>query len=734
MNKIFRFAIYGTVLMFVGQIPAAAAGARSPYVSGIANYVYPENAPDSPSDYVFMADGQSYLKLAADHRSIVRYETKTGKELEKFVDLTNTRETVIEDMDGFILSPDQKKVLVYRNRKPIYRRSFNAEYYVYEVRTRQLRPLSPDHSLQRSPLFSPDSRMVAFVADNNIYIKKLDYNTVVAVTEDGAAGRIINGVSDWTYEEEFATTCSMSWAPDNLTLCYVKYNETEVPAYTLPIYGGTCKHDERYAYYPGVYTYKYPVAGAVNSRVSLHSYDVDNRKIQDIELQDKTIEYIPSIQYVQSGRLIVPTLNREQNRLEIYSVNPKSTVVKSIYTETSQTWISPETYEDISYGDDCMVILSSKSGYAHLYKYSYSGADLGAITSGDFDVTAYYGTDLSGNVYYQAATPTPLDRTVRCIDRKGVTKTIGEKNGWTKAEFTPLRDCMLMSYSNTATPPVFTLCTPAGKVLRTVEDNAAYRSRYEGHIPAKEFFTFSSDGNELNGYIIKPAGFSQSKRYPVVMTQYSGPGSQSVVNRWHMDFEYYYAMQGYVVVCVDGRGTGGRGRAFSDVVYKQLGHYETIDQINAANYVASLPYVDSKCIGICGWSYGGYEALMCVTEPGNPFAAAVAIAPVTDWRYYDTVYVERYMSTPQINDEGYSRSAPVNRTMRLQCPLLMMYGTADDNVHPANTLEFVSRLQSQGLMCDMFVFPNMNHSINGCNARALVYARMLDYFDKNLKK
>ncbi len=251
-------------------------------------------------------------------------------------------------------------------------------------------------------------------------------------------------------------------------------------------------------------------------------------------------------------------------------------------------------------------------------------------------------------------------------------------------------------------------------------------------MPVKEFFTIKSDSYDLNAYMIKPLDFSPSKRYPVIMTQYSGPASQSVVNRWRMDFDQFYAMKGYIVVCVDGRGTGGRGRAFTDVVYKQLGHYETIDQINAANTIAALPYVDSSRIAICGWSYGGYEALMCATEPSSPFAAAVAIAPVTDWRYYDTVYAERYMLTPRQNESGYATSAPINRTSRLSCPLLLMYGTADDNVHPANSLEFVSRMQSQGLLCDMFVFPNMNHSINGCNSRAVVYAKMLDFFDRNL--
>ncbi len=734
MTSITLKHMFFALALAAGALSMSAAGARSPYVSEIADYVYPQNAPASLSDLVYMPDGLSYLTMSADRSAIVRYDTKTGKEIEVFADLSKARETTLTEIDGFTLSADASKILVYRNRTAIYRRSFTAEYYVYEVRTRLLRPLSTQHSTQRSPIFSANARMVAFVADNNIYIKKLDYNTEVAVTDDGRLGEIINGVSDWTYEEEFATTCSMAFSPDNLTLCFVKYDESEVPTYTLPIYSGSCKPDQRYALYPGVYSYKYPVAGENNSRVTLHSYDVETRKVKDIALADKNIEYIPNIHYAPSGNiLIVPTLNREQNRLEIYSVNPKSTVVKSIYVEQSDAWISPETYENIHYDTDRFTVMSSKSGFAHLYQYSYTGSELRQLTSGDFDVTAYYGSDALGNQYYQAAAPTPLDRTVRRIDKKGLTKSVSPEKGWSTASFSPDKNFMMLTHSDAETPPVITLCNTAGKTLRTIEDNSVYSRRYDGRIPTKRFLTINSDGYELNAYMIMPPDFSESKKYPVVMTQYSGPGSQSVVNRWQMDFDYFYALKGYIVVCVDGRGTGGRGRKFTDVVYKQLGHFETVDQINAANHIASLPYVDSDRIGICGWSYGGYEALMCATEAGSPFAATVAIAPVTDWRYYDTVYAERYMLTPRQNDDGYRTSAPINRTTRLTCPLLLMYGTADDNVHPANTLEFVSRLQSQGSLCDMFVFPNMNHSINGCNARAVVYAKMLDFFDRNLK-
>lgn len=708
---------------------------RTAAVSALEPYVYPSNALKSPSQFVYMPDGQSYLLLSDDHTAIVRYDVRSGKEIEKYVDLKNTRETTLDVIEGFRLSADASKVLVWRNTEPIYRRSFTAEYYVYEVRTRLLRPLSTQHEVQRSPIFSPDARMVAFVADNNIYVKKLDFNTEVAVTEDGKANSIINGVSDWTYEEEFAVTCSMAFSPDNSTLCFVRYDESQVPSYSLTLYEGTCSPERQYALYPGRYDYKYPVAGAANSRVSLHSYDIDTRKIKDIALPDAGIEYIPRIDYQPGGQvLVVPTLNRDQNRLEIYSVNPKSTVVKSIYVEQSQAWIDPQTYENLDLGEREMVVMSSRDGYTQLYAYSYTGSMLRQITDGECDVTAWYGSDAAGNSYYQLAAPTPLDRTIMRLDRKGVVTRVSSEKGWSSASFSPDRSLMLLSYSDSATPTSYTLCQATdGKKVRVVEDNADFLSKLPSRLPSKEFFTVNSDGYELNAYMIKPLDFSPSKKYPVIMTQYSGPGSQSVVNRWQLDFDYYYAQQGYIVVCVDPRGTGGRGRKFSDVVYKRLGYYETIDQCNAARHIASLPYVDASRIGIYGWSYGGYEALMCATDSQTPFAAAVAIAPVTDWRYYDTVYAERYMLTPAQNEEGYNASAPLLRAHRLGCPLLMMYGTADDNVHPANTLEFVSRLQSAGLLCDMFVFPNMNHSINGCNARRVVYAKMLDFFDRNLK-
>lgn len=708
----------------------------------LEKYTAPAARPAAPSEIAYMPGGESYAELSADCHKIIIRKTATGAEESVLFDVADARETRLAAIEGFTLSPDASRIIVWTGAKPIYRRSTSAEYYVYEVRSRLLRPLSKTIRRQRAPLFSPDSRMVAFTdpATNNLFVAKLDYGSEVAVTTDGAPGQVINGVPDWTYEEEFATASSMTWAPDNLTLCYLRYDETDVPSYSLTLYEGACDPRKEYALYPGTFSYKYPVAGERNSKVTLHSYDIETRKTKEIALPASSVEYIPRIAYgPDAATLMVATLNRDQNRLEIFRANPKSTVVKSVYVDESKAWIPEAAYSDIACGADGFTVGSLRSGFFKYYTYSYQGSPMAETGLPDADATAFYGKDAAGTRYFQAAAPTPADRTVYAIDAKGRLKTLGDATGGTTdAAFAPGMNFVTLGHSDVATPPVYTLYKTGSADLRrvrTVEDNEAYKAAV-GHLGVvKEFFTVPASGGApaLNGYMVKPEGFDASKKYPVIMSQYSGPGSQSVLNRWALDWEQYFAANGFVIVCVDGRGTGGRGAEFMQAVYRRLGRLETEDQTAAARYVASLPWADAARIGIYGWSYGGYEALMCATQgPSTPFAAAVAVAPVTDWRLYDTVYAERFMLTPGQNDEGYAESAPLNRAGRLACPLLMMYGTADDNVHPANTLEFVARLQNEGLMCDMFVFPNMNHSINGCRTRALVWARMFNFFSEKL--
>lgn len=701
-------------------------------VQSISKYVFPQNVPSSPVEYVYMPDGLTYLTLNNNGKSIVKYDIKTGKEIETVIDVAKTRGAKIDAIEGFELSQDGSKLLVYTDKQMIYRRSFKASYYVYEIKRNMLVALSENFTHQQAPVFSPDARVVAFVVDNNIYLKKLDYNTEIAVTTDGKINEVINGVPDWVYEEEFTTNNSLTWSPDNMTLCFIKYNEKSVKDYTMQLYKGTCNPKRQYEFYPGEFKYKYPVAGEVNSVVSVHSYDVETRKIKKVALPDDRIEYIPRIAYGHDAtRLIVTTLNREQNRMEIYAANPKSTVVKSIYVEESDSWIAPETYETIKYYPDYFILNSDKDGYSHIYQYSYSGNLMRKVTSGQYEVTDFYGFDNLGNAYFQSTITGELNRVVSKLDRKSNIVHLSDEQGTASAVFSPAMNYAMLNYSNITTPPVYKIIDIKGKEIRVLEDNASYAATYKS-VPQKEFFKVKSNGIELNGVMLKPADFDTSKKYPVIMTQYSGPGSQQVRNRWQMDWEYYAVTQGFIVVCVDGRGTGFRGNEFERVVYKQLGYYETIDQLAAAKHVSSLSYVDSKRIGICGWSYGGYETLMAISHKQSPFAAAVAIAPVTDWRYYDTIYAERYMLTPQSNEEGYNAGSPIKLAKNVSCPLLLMSGTADDNVHFQNTIEYVSQLQSNGILCDMLIFPNMNHSINHCNARSLVYAKMIDYFKRNM--
>jgi len=699
------------------------------------DFLAPNSMIRRPASMTYEANGETYLKMNSDRTKVIRYEIKSGKELETVFDSSHTRETSINRFTGFIISPEGSRLLIYRDVEYIYRRSFTAEYFVFEISRNILKPLSTEHPRQQAPVISPDGKMVAFVADNNIYLKKLIYNTETAVTTDGKKNEIINGVPDWVYEEEFATNCSMTWSPDCSTLCFLKYNETDVPLYSLPVYNSYCSPDTRYALYPGAYTYKYPVPGEVNSKVTLHSFEIDTRKTKRISFEDSRIEYIPRIEFApKNGALIVSTLNREQNRFELYSVNPKSTVVKSLMVEESKTWVPDETSENFFLQDQSIIIQSSRSGFNHLYEYSYGGALMRQITSGDFDVTDFYGQDRLGNIYYQSASTGPLNRVISRIEpKKGLVSNLTPDEGVSSATFAPGCGYFTLNYSDIDTPSKYTLVESRNnKEIRVLQDNSEVAARYAG-APKRELITLDSDGFKLNAYMIKPLGFDPKKKYPVIMTQYSGPGSQQVMNRWEKGWQEFAATKGYVIVCVDGRGTGARGKDFEHIVYKNLGYYETIDQCNCARALSKFTFIDTSRIGMTGWSFGGYETLMCLTDVKSPFKAGVAIAPVTDWRLYDTIYTERFMSTPQINDDGYTNSAPLNRVNNMNSDLLIIYGTADDNVHPANSIEFVSALESTNRLCSMLIFPNMNHSINGCNSRAQVYCAMLAHFNNSLK-
>lgn len=681
------------------------------------------------------SDGESYYQMR-DGDKVVKVSFKTGSEQVVF-DSSTARDCNISQWGGFYMSPDESKILLYANAEAIYRHSFRADFYVYELRHNKLEKLSKAGS-EEIATFSPDGRMVAYVHDNNIYIKKLDYGTEVAVTTDGKKNNVINGVPDWVYQEELDMLNSLAWSPDNLTLSFIRWDESRVKTYPLQMFNGACNPIKENELYPGMYEYKYPKAGCENATVSVISYDVENRTLKTMNVPMAKDDYIAKIVYGKSSdRLMVTKLNRHQTEITLYAVNPRSTVAKSIYSEKSNTWIDYSLVTNAVYYDDFFIIRSEKSGWTHLYQYSNGGALMKQLTNGQWNVTDYYGYNpTTKSFYFQSTQVSPLDRTIAKVDAKGVVTPIVKGAGTYSAIFSGNMSYYIQNFSDAKTPNQYRVInTLTGKTVRNLELNEVYAEKYTGSsVPKREFFKFECNGNMLDGYMIKPLKFDANKKYPVIMSQYSGPGSQMVKNSWKVDWEEYFATQGYIVVCVDGRGTGYRGKEFESSVYMKLGKYETEDQIAAANYMASQSYVDAKRIGIWGWSFGGYEVLMAMSQTNSPYAAGVAIAPVTDWRFYDTIYTERFMRTPKENEFGYNDGSPLKRIDKQKGRLLIMAGTADDNVHITNTYQYVAEMTQQNKLFDMMVYLNMNHSIYGCGAREPLYRKVLEFFNNNLKK
>ncbi|MDE7437462.1 MAG: S9 family peptidase [Muribaculaceae bacterium] len=700
----------------------------------IEDYVAPsQNAPKGIKDMRPLADGLTYAAISDDAKSIDIYDYKTGKKTGTLFSIDGVKGDVkIDSFDGYTISDNGKKVLLWNDVNKIYRRSYTAQYYVYDVMRSTLKRVSVNGA-QRGAVMSHDGRMVAYARGNNIFISNLDYDTDKAITTDGEINKIINGVSDWSYEEEFGVTNTIRWNGDDTSLAYLKFDESEVPTYSFDNYKSFCDSDPLSDPYPSSYTYKYPLAGYPNVKVSVHVYNIDNRTTKKMDLPAS--DYIPSIEYDGAGtNLMVMLLNRDQNHLQLFRVNPGSTVAHPILEERSQAWLSPSAYQMVTYGKTSFVIGSERSGYCHLYEYDYNGSQLKQITKGDWNVTAYYGkSSKTGTYFFQSTIKGAINRNVCSVDAKGLTSVLNDKEGFESASFSTTMDYYVRTYSNAVTPTVYTICNSKGIKVKDIEDNAAYASKYAS-APRKEFLKVKNgNGQEMNAYIIKPANFDPSQKYPLLMTQYNGPDSQEVANRWRMEGVYYLASQGYVVAAVDGRGTGYRDREWANCVYKHLGEYETADQIAGAKYFATLPYIDSSKVGCFGWSYGGYMTLMEISANGNPFKVGVSMAPVTDWRYYDSIYTERYMSTPQQNEQGYNKASALNYTAGMKSRLLIMSGTSDDNVHFYNTLKYTSKLNYEGKVFDMMALTGFEHSLGMCNARVMLFRKIEDFLNNYLK-
>ena len=625
-------------------------------------------------------------------------------------------------------------MLLWNNVEKLYRRSFYADFYVYDVMRGTMKKVG-DRGHLRGAVLSHDGRMVAYTLDNNIRLANLDYGTDIAVTKDGEKNKVIYGVPDWGYEEEFGIDNTIRFSPDDNTLAFIRFDESQVPEYSFDLVSNFCEPMPEYEYYPGSFAYKYPLAGYNNSVVQVLAYNIDNRTVKTMDLGLGEKDYVPSMEFGgASDRLMVMVLNRDQNHLILYKVNPGSTVATSILEERSQAWLSPAAYQMVSYRADAFVIGSERTGYRHLYEYGYSGSLLRTITSGDYNVTALYGYEpKSRSYYFQCTKNGPRNRNVARADGKTVT-LLNPGTGTESARFSTTMDYFVRTYSNAQTPPQYTLCDGRGKQVAELEMNREYAARYAS-APRKEFLTVkNAAGQDMEAFVIRPANFDPAKKYPLLMQQYNGPDSQEVLDAWKLDGLNWLAQEGYVIATVDGRGTGNRDRSWANAVYRQLGKYETEDQLAAARHFASQTYIDSERTACFGWSYGGYMTLMELTAPDSPFRCGVAMAPVTDWRYYDAIYTERYMLTPQQNEAGYDIASALGRTENLKSRLLIMSGTADDNVHFANTLRYTSRLTQQGTLFDMMAYTGFEHSLRMCNARTMLYRKIKDFLDANLGK
>lgn len=690
-----------------------------------------------------MLDGEHYTQISSDHKRIVKYSFKTGEEVGTLFNVTTARDCDLKSFDDYILSPDEKLILIQTETKPIYRHSFTAVYYIYNVKNNKMEPLS-NNGPQQVPLFSPDGNQIAFVRNNNIYLVKLLFgNSESQVTKDGEYNHVLNGIPDWVYEEEFSFNRAFDFSADSKMIAYVRFDESAVPMFSFPWYKGLAPEKTSYATYPGAYEYKYPKAGEVNSKVSVHTYDIKSHVTRKMDLQIDSDGYIPRIKFTSDPeKLAIMTLNRHQNRLDLYMANPRSGLCKVAIRDEAEQYIKESAYSNIKFYPEHIVMMSEKDGYNHLYLYTIAGNLVKQITKGQFEVTSFLGWDQKANVFYYASNEgSPLRTAIYKIDGKGKKTKLSTRTGSNSAIFSTNQKYYINTFSNISTPTLITLNDNRGKELTTLLDNSKLKAQTaQLNMPQKEFFTFrTSSGVELNGWMMKPANFNANKKYPVILHQYSGPGSQQVIDRWGIGsfgdgglFEAYMCDKGYIMVCVDGRGTGGRGAAFEKCTYLQLGVKEAEDQVETARYLGTLPYIDGKRIGIWGWSFGGYNTLMSMSDGSGAFKAGVAIAAPSDWRFYDTVYTERFMRTPKENAEGYDAGSAIKRAPQLKGSLLLIHGTADDNVHYQNCAEYSEALVQAGIQFDMQVYTNRNHGIFGGKTREHLMNRVANFFIQNL--
>ncbi|WP_340064610.1 S9 family peptidase [Ascidiimonas aurantiaca] len=676
-----------------------------------------------------LKNGKQYVVLnfdrAAGATTVDKYDYKTLEKVGTIVSSADLKE--VSRFSSYEFSPDESKLMLATEVTRIYRYSTLGKYYVYDIESKDLTLISEDKI--QEPAFSPDGTKVAYAKDNNLYIKDLLSGDTRQITSDGKKNHIINGITDWVYEEEFGFVKAFAWNASGTHLAYIRFDETEVPEFSMDVYGKDL--------YPDQHVFKYPKAGEVNATVSLHIYELASGTTQQPDLGNPY--YIPRIKWTEDpNALSVTTMNRHQNDLKLLRYHTEDKKVTTLLHEEDEAYI--DITDNLTFlNDNSFLWTSEKDGYNHIYLYDRDGKLIRQITSGNWEVTHFYGFNpKEGKVYYQSTETGSINRAVYSIGINGKgKKPLADRVGTNSAVFSADYTYFINTFSNANTPYRYTLHrSKDGKELKEIVNNNVLSEKLKGYeISEKEFSTIRINGNDLNMWMIKPADFDPNKQYPVFMFQYSGPGSQQVANRWIGINDYWYQMlaqQGYIVVCVDPRGTGFKGAAFKKVTYKELGKYEVEDQIAAAKALGERPYVDASRIGIWGWSYGGFMSSNCLLKGNDVFKMAIAVAPVTSWRFYDTIYTERYMRTPQENASGYDDNSPINFVDRLKGAYLLIHGTGDDNVHVQNTMRMVEALVQANKQFDWALYPDKNHGIYGGNTRLQLYTKMTNFIKENL--
>ncbi|HRN98912.1 MAG TPA: S9 family peptidase, partial [Flavobacterium sp.] len=611
----------------------------------------------------------------------------------------------------------------------IYRHSSTADYFLYDMATKKLTRVLDQ---AQEPVFSPDGTKIAYAKENNLFVLNIASNTTTQITTDGRKNAIINGITDWVYEEEFAFVRAFDWSADSRKIAYIRFDERQVPEFSMDIF--------QKSLYPSQQVFKYPKAGEKNSEVSLHVYDLGSKLVKQVDLSKYNDFYIPRIQWTSDANILsAQILNRHQNNLDLLFVNGSDASHKVILNEKDAAYV--DITDNLTFlKDNSFIWTSEKDGFNHIYLYDRNGKLVRQVTKGAWEVTAYYGLDeKSRTIFYQSVENGSINRDVYRIGLDGKNKKrLTQKTGTGRAPFSPDFSSFILTFSSADTPPTYSLNSAAdGKMIQSIEDNAALLTKLKGYRTAKkEFFELTTPkGHVLNAWMIKPANFDASKKYPVLMFQYSGPGSQQVDNAWHSADDYWYMMladEGYIVACVDGRGTGYKGAAFKKVTQKELGKYEVEDQIDAAKVIGAYPYIDASRIGIWGWSYGGFMSSNCILKGADVFKMAIAVAPVTNWRFYDTIYTERYMQTPQENPSGYDDNSPINHVDKLKGKYLIIHGSADDNVHVQNTMQMMEALIQANKQFESQIYPDKNHGIFGGKTRIQLYNKMTNFIRENL--